>query len=87
MLDDHVCFGSATGLTTLLVSTNLPRITRSWRNDERCTAVLFDKTMVMAVYAPDSDKNLEQYEALCLVRSPSSSISTQGRSKTVLHFR
>ena len=50
-----MCFGSATGLTTLLVSKNLPRIKRSWRNEERCTAILF--------LTRHSDKDLEQYEA------------------------
>ena len=40
-------------------------IKRSWRHEERCTAILFDKTTVVAVFAPDSDKDLEQHEA-CL---------------------
>ena len=31
--------------------------------EERCTAILFGTTMVMAVYAPDSSKSLQMYEA------------------------
>ena len=39
------------------------KIQRSWRSEERCTAVLFGSVFVMAVYyAPDSGKDLEEYE-------------------------
>ena len=51
-------------LATLLVSDQFCRIERSWRFEERCTAVLFGTTLVMAVYAPDCGKDLEMYEAL-----------------------
>ena len=66
-LSKSVCFGSKTGLTTVLVSKNLPPIQRSWRHEARCTAMLFDKTIVMAVYDSDSDKDWEQYEACVCV--------------------
>ena len=56
VLEEYVSNGSKIELTTL------PKIYRSWRHDKRCTAILFDKTLVMAVYVPDSDKDLEQYE-------------------------
>ena len=36
---------------------------RSWKFEERCAAILFRTTTVMAVCAPDSDKSLEMYEA------------------------
>ena len=35
----------------------------SWKFEERCTAILFGTTLVMAVHAPDSSKSLEMYEA------------------------
>ena len=31
-------------------------------SEERCTAILFGTTMVMAVYAPDAKKSQEMYE-------------------------
>ena len=36
---------------------------RSWKFEERCTAILFGTTLVMAVCAPDTSKSLEMYEA------------------------
>ena len=38
------------------------KIKRSWRFEERCTAVLFGTSLVMAVHAPDCGKDLEMYE-------------------------
>ena len=32
-------------------------------SNERCTAILFGTTQVMAVYAPDSSKDMDLYEA------------------------
>ena len=37
----HVCYGSKMGLATLVVSDQFFKIKRSWRFEERCTAVLF----------------------------------------------
>ena len=50
------------GYASLLVSDKFSTIKRSWESEERCTAILFGTTMVMAVYAPDSKKILEMYE-------------------------
>ena len=47
----------------LLVSDQFCKIMRSWRFEEKSTAVLFGTTLVMAVYAPDCGKDLEIYEA------------------------
>ena len=49
--------GSKLGFATLLVSKQFRTVKRSWKSEERCTAILFGTTMVMAVYAPDSKKN------------------------------
>ena len=51
--------GSKLGFATLLVSKQFCTVKRSWKSEERCTAILFGTTMVMAVYAPDSKKRLE----------------------------
>ena len=40
-LPGHVCYGSKMGLATLVVSDQFFKIKRSWRFEERCTAVLF----------------------------------------------
>ena len=37
-----------------LVSKQFCTIKRSWRHEERCTAILFGSTLVMAVYASDA---------------------------------
>ena len=58
-----VCYGSKSGFATLLVSKQFCTIRRSWRHEERCTAILFGTTLVMAVYAPGSSKDMELYEA------------------------
>ena len=58
-----VCYGSKFGLATLLVSNQFCTIKRSWTFEERCTAILFGTTLVMAAYAPDSSKDMEMYEA------------------------
>ena len=51
------------GSQTLLVSEQFCTIKRSWKFEERCTAILFRTTLVMAVHAPDSSKSFEMYEA------------------------
>ena len=53
-------YGCECGLTTLVVSYHVSPIQRS-RGPEKRT-VLFGWVFVMAVYAPDSGKNLEAYE-------------------------
>ena len=53
-------------LATLLVWDQFFKIKRLWRFEERCTAVLFGTTVVMAVYAPDCGKDLEVYETCIL---------------------
>ena len=42
--------------------TVLNKIKRKWKSEERCTAILFGTTVVMAVYAPVSKKSLGVYE-------------------------
>ena len=61
-LPGYVCYGSKSGFATLLVSEHFRTIKRSWKFEERCTAILFGTTLVMVVYAPDSSKSLEMYE-------------------------
>ena len=62
-LPGYVCYGGKSGFETLLVSKQFFTIKRSWRHEERFTAILFGSTLVMAVYAPDSSKDVELYEA------------------------
>ena len=57
-LPGKMCYGSKFGLATLLVSGQHCKIRRSWRFKERCTAVLFESTLVMAVFAPNCGKDL-----------------------------
>ena len=61
-LRDFMCYGNKHGYATLLVSGQFCALQRSWESEERCTAILFGTTMVMAVHAPDSKKSLEMYE-------------------------
>ena len=61
-LPGYVCYGSKSGFATLLVSERFCTLKRSWKFEERCTAVLFGTILVMAVYAPASSKSLEMYE-------------------------
>ena len=61
-LHGYACFGSQFGLATLVVSDRFFKIERSWRTEERCTALLFGSVLVMAVYAPDCRKDLDVYE-------------------------
>ena len=61
-LPGYVRYGSKSGFATLLVSKQFCTIKRSWRHEERCTAVPCGSTLVMAVYAPDSSKDMELYE-------------------------
>ena len=49
----YVCYGSKFGLATLVVSDQFFKIKRSWRFEERCTAVLFGAVFVMTVDAQD----------------------------------
>ena len=55
--------GANLGSQRWLVAKQFCTIERSWRHEERCTAILFGSTLVMAVYAPDSSKDVELYEA------------------------
>ena len=61
-LPGYVCYGSKSGLATLMVSDWFFKIERSWRSEERCTAVLFGDVFVMAVYALDCKKDMDVYE-------------------------
>ena len=56
------CYGSKIGLATLVVSDQFFKITRPWRSEKRCTAFLIGSVFVMAVYAPDREKDLDVYE-------------------------
>ena len=58
----YVCYGCKNGFATLLILKQFCTIKRSWRHEKRCTAILFGSTLVMAVYAPDSSKDMELYE-------------------------
>ena len=62
-LPGYVCYGSKSGFASLLVSEQFCTVKRSWKFAERCTAILFGTTLVMAAYAPDSGKTIEMYEA------------------------
>ena len=48
--------------STLLVFCQICNIQESWCTDDRSTAVLFGPVMVMCVSAPDSAKDLSEYE-------------------------
>ena len=61
-----MCYGSKFGLVTLVVSDQFFKIKRSWRFEERCTAVLFGAVFDMAVCAPDSKKDLDEYGTLIM---------------------
>ena len=65
-LPGNVGYGSTSGFATLLVSEQLCTNMRSWKFEERCAAILFGTTLVMAVYAPNSIKSLEINEACIL---------------------
>ena len=60
-LPGDVCYGSKLGFVTLLVSEHFRTIKRSWKFEERCTAILFGTPMVMTVCAPDSSNSFEMY--------------------------
>ena len=62
-LPGYVCYGIKSGFATLLVCRQFCTIKRSWKFEERCTAILFGTTLVMAVCAPDSSKSMEMHEA------------------------
>ena len=59
----YVCHVIKFGFATLLVSKQLGTTERSWRHEERCTAVLFGTTLMVA-YASDSSKSMGMYEAV-----------------------
>ena len=61
-LSGYVSYGSKSGFATMLVPKQVCTIKRSWKFEEKCTAIVFGTTMVMAEYAPDSNKSLEMYE-------------------------
>ena len=61
-LKGFVCYRDKHGYATLLVPEQFCTVERTWTSEERCRAILFGTTMVMAVYAPDSKKSLEVYE-------------------------
>ena len=61
-LPGYVCSGSKFGLATVVVSGHFFKIKRSWRSEERCTAVLFGAVFVMAVFVLDCHKDLDVYE-------------------------
>ena len=82
-LPGYVCCGSKSGFATLLVSKQICTIKRSWRHEERRTANLFWSALVMDVYAPDSSKDMELYEAC--VSSILRILREGRRCKTVLH--
>ena len=50
-LPGYVWYGGKSGFATLMVSEQFCTIKRSWKFEERCAAILFVTTMVMAVYA------------------------------------
>ena len=59
-LPGYVCYGGKSVFTTLLVSEQFcTRDQGSLKFEERCTAILFGSTLVMAVYAPNSSKSFE----------------------------
>ena len=51
-LPGNVCHDSKPDFTKLLVSTQFCTNERSWKFEERCTAIIFGTTMVMTVYTP-----------------------------------
>ena len=59
----NVCHGGKVGLATLLASKQFCTTMRSWRFEDRCTAVLFGTTLEVAAYDPDSGEGMELYEA------------------------
>ena len=62
-LPGYVCDGCRCGFATLLVSERFCTLERSWKFEERCTTILFGTTLVMTVYAPESGKSTEMYDA------------------------
>ena len=57
-----MCDGSKFELATLVVSDQFFKIERSWRLEERFSAVLFGAVLVIAVYALDCHEDLDVYE-------------------------
>ena len=79
----YVRHGSKFGFATLWVSKQFCTIQRAWRHEERCTAILFGSILVMAVYAQDSNKDMELYET-CVSRVLSEKGAEEVQKK-VLH--
>ena len=77
-LPGYVCYGSNSGLATLILSDLFFTIERSWKFEERWTAFLFKSVLVMAVYAPNCKKEFDGHERFkkkshqCLTRRTSS---------------
>ena len=63
------------------------QIKRSWKSEERCTAILFGTTLVRAAYAPDSGKGTEMYGAFDASFLESAARRTSGWSQRLLHYR
>ena len=82
-----LCYVSKSGFATMLVSEQFCTMKRSWKFEERCTAILFGTTLVMAVYAPDSSKSLEMYEACISSVTEVLREGTSGRSQRLLHYK
>ena len=87
-LPGYVWYGSKSGFATLLVSDQFCTIKRAWRFEERCTAILFGTTRVMAVYAPDSGKDWSRTRPASPASSASSVKGEERRCQKVLyHWR
>ena len=59
-----VLCGCKVGSITLLVTSSIYNVRRSWCDDERCTVSIIATMMVVNVHAPDCAKNFEEYEKL-----------------------
>ena len=81
-----MCYGGKSGFATLLVSEQFCTKKRSWKSEERCTAILFRTTLVGAAYAPDSGKSTEMYEAFDASVLESAARRTSG-SQRLVHYR
>ena len=84
----YVCYGSNFGLATLMVCGSVFfffKIKRSWRFEERCTAVPFGAVLVMAVNAPDCKKDLDVFD-IHLECHQNLTGRTSSRSQGFLHY-
>ena len=62
-LPGYVCHGGKSGFSLLK---QFCTIKTQGRHEERCAAILFGTTLVMAVYAPDSSDDMVLYETFVL---------------------